>query len=213
MKFHPISLLVALALPLAANALAAQADGADKPAAAAQTKPAKAKTAAAKKPAAAKPAAAKASAAKAPAAKKTAVAKNKKTPASKTPAKPAAAPDPGLTEAELATARNIQTGAIQCELGASVTVTADDKHPGYFKVASGKRSYTMHPVESRTGAIRMEDPRAGAVWLQLGTKSMLMDQKLGRRLADECVTPAQREHAAQLKSAGPGPSLLLQPKH
>ena len=47
----------------------------------------------------------------------------------------------------------------------------------------------MHPVESRTGAIRLEDPKRGAMWLQLGNKSMLMSQKLGQRLADECHEP------------------------
>ena len=49
----------------------------------------------------------------------------------------------------------------------------------------------MHPVESRTGAIRLEDPKRGAMWLQLGNKSMLMSQKLGQRLADECQSPEQ----------------------
>ena len=49
----------------------------------------------------------------------------------------------------------------------------------------------MHPVESRTGAIRLEDPMRGAMWLQLGNKSMLMSQKLGQRLADECQSPQQ----------------------
>ena len=112
-----------------------------------------------------------------------------------------------LTEGELAIARNIQTGKIQCELGADVTVTADEKNPGFFHVTSGKQRYYMHPVESRTGAIRMEDNLAGAMWLQLGNKSMLMNQKAGQRVADECVTPKQREFAAQMK-ANPQPGLL-----
>ena len=44
---------------------------------------------------------------------------------------------------------------------------------------AGIQRFRMHPVESRTGAIRLEDPRAGAMWLQLGNKSMLMSQKHG----------------------------------
>jgi hypothetical protein len=36
---------------------------------------------------------------------------------------------------------------------------------------------------------------------------MLMNQKLGQRLADECATPRQREVAAELR-ANPRPSLL-----
>ena len=57
----------------------------------------------------------------------------------------------------------------------------------------------MHPLESRTGAIRLEDNRAGALWLQLGNKSMLMNQRLGQRIADECAAPQQREFAARMK--------------
>ena len=112
-----------------------------------------------------------------------------------------------LTDAEVAIAQHIQTGKIACELGADVTVTADEKNPGFFHVTTGKQRYYMHPVESRTGAIRLEDNRAGAMWLQLGNKSMLLNQKLGQRVADECVTPVQREFAAQMQ-ANPQPSLL-----
>ena len=83
--------------------------------------------------------------------------------------------------------RRVYVGTIQCELGASV----NDRRPiPRSRASSSSRTattkYRMHPVESRTGAIRLEDPRAGAMWLQLGNKSMLMNQKLGLRLADEC---------------------------
>ena len=116
-----------------------------------------------------------------------------------------------LTDGELAIAKTIQTGTIPCELGAHVTVTADEKNPGFFYVSSGKQRYYMHPVESRTGAVRMEDNRVGALWLQLGNKSMLMNQKLGQRVADACTTPAQRAVAAQLETH-PQPALFDAPK-
>lgn len=112
-----------------------------------------------------------------------------------------------LTDAELEIAKTIQTGRIQCELGADVTVSADERNPGFFHVVAGKQRYYMHPVESRTGAVRMEDNRAGAMWLQLGNKSMLMNQRLGQRIADECVTPAQRDFALQMKTSNQ-PGLL-----
>ena len=67
--------------------------------------------------------------------------------------------------------------------------------------------FRMHPVESRTGAIRLEDPKRGAMWLQLGNKSMLMSQKLGQRLADECQSPEQLTYAETLKK-NPLPSIL-----
>lgn len=111
--------------------------------------------------------------------------------------------DIALTEADLAVAQRVQTGKIQCELGADVTVTADEKKPGFFTVSTKGARYRMHPVESRTGAIRLEDPRAGAMWLQIANKSMLMNQKEGLRLADECMAPAQMAFAEEMKKNPP----------
>lgn len=111
--------------------------------------------------------------------------------------------DVALTEADLAVAKRVSLGKAQCELGADVTVTADDKKPGYFTVSTKGQRYRMHPVESRTGAIRLEDPRVGAMWLQLGNKSMLMNQKQGLRIADECQTAEQVAFAAEMKKNPP----------
>jgi hypothetical protein len=81
------------------------------------------------------------------------------------------------------------------------------KREGMFMVTTKGHRFRMHPVESRTGAIRLEDPQRGAMWLQLGNKSMLMSQKLGQRLADECQSPAQLTYAETLKK-NPLPSIL-----
>ncbi len=111
--------------------------------------------------------------------------------------------DVTLSEADLAVAQRVFTGKIQCELGADVTVTPDEKKPGFFTVSTKGTRYRMHPVESRTGAIRLEDPRAGAMWLQIANKSMLMNQKQGLRLADECQAPAQLVAAEELRKNPP----------
>ena len=158
-----------------------------------------------------KPAATKKAPAKAPAKKTVKAAPKKRVPSKTAKAVESVTPvqtlTQRLTDAEVAIAQHVHTGKIQCELGADVTVTPDDKNPGFFRVSTGKQNYYMHPVESRTGAIRMEDNRQGAMWLQLGNKSMLLNQKLGQRVADECATPTQREVAAQMQ-ANPQPSLL-----
>jgi len=112
-------------------------------------------------------------------------------------------PNVVLTEADLAVAQRVHTGRIQCELGADVTVTPDEKKPGFFTVSTKGARYRMHPVESRTGAIRLEDGRAGAMWLQLGNKSMLMNQKQGIRMADECQADAQVVFANEMKKNPP----------
>lgn len=105
-----------------------------------------------------------------------------------------------LTDAEKALAEHVQTGTIKCELGAVVTVKADEHNPGFFHVSTGKHRFLMHPVESRTGAMRLEDNRAGALWLQLANKSMLMDQKHGQRLADDCMTDMQQTVTNDMKT-------------
>jgi hypothetical protein len=108
--------------------------------------------------------------------------------------------DPAVTlsEADLTVARQVHTGDIPCELGATVHVTPH-KREGFFIVRTGLQRFRMHPVESKTGAIRLEDPVGGAMWLQLSNKSMLMSQKMGKRLADDCMNPAQHAVNEALK--------------
>ena len=117
--------------------------------------------------------------------------------------------DVTLSDADLAIAQRVYLGQIPCELGSSVEITPA-KRQGFFLVqVKNVRNarYYMHPVESRTGAIRLEDPKRGALWLQLGNKSMLMSQKLGARLADECMSPDQLTLAEEMKR-NPRPGLL-----
>jgi len=111
-----------------------------------------------------------------------------------------------ISDADREVARKVYVGTIPCELGASVKVEPM-KREGMFTVTTKGHRFRMHPVESRTGAIRLEDPKGGAMWLQLGNKSMLMSQKLGQRLADECMSPDQLTAAEALKK-NPMPSLL-----
>jgi hypothetical protein len=121
------------------------------------------------------------------------------------------AAEAALTPAELAIAERVHVGNLPCELGASVTLAPDTKAPGYFDVQGKNFKYRMFPVATTTGAIRLEDQKAGAVWLQLANKSMLMNQKLGIRLADECMSPSQVAVAEALK-LNPPPSVLDAPK-
>ncbi|HSW19120.1 MAG TPA: hypothetical protein VLJ86_18015 [Ramlibacter sp.] len=107
-----------------------------------------------------------------------------------------------LTPAELEVARVVYVGDMKCELGATVSVKPM-RREGFFLITTKGYRFRMHPAESRTGAIRLEDPRRGAMWLQLGNKSMLMSQKLGQRIADECQSPEQVTMAEALKKNPP----------
>lgn len=96
------------------------------------------------------------------------------------------AAEAALSPAELSIAQQVYVGRMSCELGAFVNVSADGALPGHFMVEGKGFKYRMTPVATSTGAVRLEDPKGGAVWLQISNKSMLMNQKLGQRLADEC---------------------------
>ncbi|NMM77434.1 hypothetical protein, partial [Acidovorax sp. SRB_24] len=120
------------------------------------------------------------------------------------------AAETALTPAELAIAERVHVGHIPCELGASVQIDADPQAPGHFHVGGKGFKYHMVPVATTTGTVRLEDAKGGAVWLQIANKSMLMDQKRGQRLADECMSPAQVVVAEAIKK-NPPPSVLEAP--
>ncbi|ADU99708.1 hypothetical protein HF896_12815 [Alicycliphilus denitrificans] len=120
------------------------------------------------------------------------------------------AAETALTPQELAIAENVYTGRMACELGAFVEVEADAQSPGRFYVHGKGFRYHMSPVVSVTSAVRLEDQRAGAVWIQIANKSMLMNQKLGQRMADECMSPQQVTVAEAIRK-NPPPSLLETP--
>lgn len=193
------STLLTLVLAASAGVALAQSDAAKAPAKAA-AKPA-AKSTAAKAPASST----KTTTAKTSTAKKAAPAKGKLDVdqlAAHAPATEAV-----LGAAELAIAERVHVGSLPCELGNTVQLTADASKPGYFDLQIAKTRYRLVPVATTTGAIRLEDAHSGAVWLQLANKSMLMNHKLGQRMADECKSPQQVAVAEQFKLAPP-PSVL-----
>ena len=117
------------------------------------------------------------------------------------------AAEAALTPEQLEIAQLVYTGHLPCELGASVQLEADPKSPGYFNLRLLKQRFRMVPVATTTGAVRLEDERSGSVWLQLANKSMLMNQKQGRRIADECANAEQVATATALKN-NPPPALI-----
>jgi hypothetical protein len=139
----------------------------------------------------------------APAVKRHAPAPKQPAATAKTPAVAAPAAEEPLQAEQLAVAEQVQTGNIPCELGARIKLVADAAKPGYFDLEGQGYRYRLHPVVSRTGAIRLEDVQRGAVWIQLANKSMLMDQKNGRRLADECMSERQMAVAEAYKKNPP----------
>jgi hypothetical protein len=115
-----------------------------------------------------------------------------------------------LSSEQLSIAQIVHTGNIKCELGQSITVTPDAKTQGAFDVSYAGRRYAVVPVPTKTGAVRLENAREGIVYMQLANKSMLLNEKQGRRMADECASPEQQAVAAQLKASN-APNVLEAP--
>ena len=107
---------------------------------------------------------------------------------------------PELAPELLLVSEKVVLGAVPCELGAKVVVKQDSS-AGRFLLQLGRQSFRMEPTLTTTGAIRLEDPATGVVWLQLGNKSMLLNQRLGKRLADACVNLHQAEIAAAMEQS------------
>ena len=101
----------------------------------------------------------------------------------------------------------IHVGRMPCELGQTVTLLHDAHQAGRFNLFIKNHIYSMQPVRSATGALRLEDPAKGAVWIQLADKSMLMNNQLGQRMADLCQSPAQML-VAEAQKLSPPPHLL-----
>lgn len=112
-----------------------------------------------------------------------------------------------LTPEEKAISERVYSGHIVCELGTAVQIDPDPKSPGTFFVSGKGFKYHMRPVVAATSAVRLEDPRSGAVWIQIANKSMLMNQKLGQRMADECMSEQQAQVTQAMKAA-PAQSLF-----
>lgn len=188
--------ILTFVLAMAASAGIAQTTKTPAPAA----KPAASAKAPTSKAVASKPAAAK------PAAPKKAV-------AAKSKAKPVEAAASAVDDeadvgvAELAIAERVHVGMLPCELGNSVQLMPDTKRNGYFDLQVQKMKYRLVPVPTTTGAIRLEDAKSGVVWLQLSNKSMLMNHKLGQRMADDCKSPQQIVVTEQFRLQPP-PSVL-----
>ncbi len=80
------------------------------------------------------------------------------------------------------------TGVYRCELNRSVDVRQVSPDMQSAVLNFNKKEYQLKAVHARSGALRYEDDKAGIVWLIIAGKSMLLDTKHGKQLANECRT-------------------------
>lgn len=135
----------------------------------------------------------------------------KAAPAPAAPAPPAQPPLAAADDAQREAAAMTHVGDHQCELGQKLHLHATPGHEGYIDVEFGKRRFTMKPVLSRTGALRLEDVTGRMLLLQIAVKSMLMDVQAGNRVADDCVHAKHIEMRKVVAAAPPQPGLGIDP--
>lgn len=97
-------------------------------------------------------------------------------------------------------------GAYQCAHAEKVHLRPDAL-ADHVELQWKAQRWALHRTDSRSGAMRLEDASGRMVWIQLGNKSMLLDQRLGKRLLDECQHAVQVQTAAQMKN-NPPPALF-----
>ena len=135
----------------------------------------------------------------------------KKTPPPATAPAPAVE-DEKLSEDQLAAAMRVNRGDAQCEFNQTVSVRPHPQRAGVFLVSFKNITYTMVPEPTSTGAVRLEDRRAGVIWLQIPTKSMLMNSKIGQRMVDACTHGEQRAELNNASASGqPGAGIGITP--
>jgi hypothetical protein len=119
------------------------------------------------------------------------------------PAVVAAIPTLGVASPEqLLAAAQAYVGPYDCEFKQTLSVS---KHQvdGYVVVTFSSKAYTMKPVRSSTGALRLEEVAGGPMLMvQIPAKSMLMDTARGRRIVDACIHEEQAKEASAPNSLG-----------
>jgi hypothetical protein len=127
----------------------------------------------------------------------------KPTPASKSNLAAAGLPTLSPADAEqLLAASQAYFGPYDCEFKQTMSVS---KHQvsGYIVVTFSSKAYTMKPVRSSTGALRLEEVGGGPMLLvQIPAKSMLMDTVRGRRVVDACIHEEQAKEVSAPNSLG-----------
>jgi hypothetical protein len=80
-----------------------------------------------------------------------------------------------------------------CELGNKVTVYLNEVDLNSIAVRWKKRLHRLTRVDTTTGAQRFENKNYGLIWIGIPAKSMLLDSKQNRQLANECQTTEQAD--------------------
>jgi len=110
------------------------------------------------------------------------------TPPAPAPAPQAKAPAPAPVKAKPAvrSALSMRSGTYRCDLNRSVEVRSVSSDRSVAVLNWNQRSYRMRAVSTASGALRYEDQGSGLTWITIVGKSMLLDTRHGKQLANDC---------------------------
>jgi hypothetical protein len=94
----------------------------------------------------------------------------------------------------------VYLGRFPCEANQIVSLQEVPNAPGQYLLHFKKFKFKLVAVSTHSGVVRLEDPFSGATWVQLNSKSMLMDSRRGQRLVDDCQHPTQKAMAEAMKT-------------
>jgi hypothetical protein len=130
------------------------------------------------------------------------VKKSSAKPSAAAPAAAAVAAPMVLSPEQLSIAQIVYTGAIPCAEGKTVNIAPDANTQGMFTMQFAGSRQALTPMPTQSGAVRLENKGSGMVFMQLANKSMLFNERQGKRLADECHSSEQQAVADRLNANG-----------
>jgi cytochrome c5 len=91
---------------------------------------------------------------------------------------------------------------LSCELNNKVTIYVNPTDVDNIAIRWKKRLHRLTRVPTTTGAQRFENKFYGLIWIGIPAKSMLLDSKQNRQLANECRTDEQVKAEQTTPSSG-----------
>lgn len=80
----------------------------------------------------------------------------------------------------------LASGTYRCEAGEKLEVRRVERNADLIELKWQSNRFTLQRYDSTSGLPRYEDRQNGLLWIDLPWKSVLMDVKSGRPLANEC---------------------------
>ncbi len=77
-------------------------------------------------------------------------------------------------------------GTYHCDLNRRVVVKSVSEDRSTAVLSWNQRNYRLKAVGTASGALRYEDNGSGLTWITVVGKSMLLDTRRGKQLANDC---------------------------